>query len=65
MAQGFTKIVEPKKEKIDPPHTSRGKGMGGGAFRGGPPRGGGKRPAVIHPLMVDDLGANDDDDDLR
>ena len=24
MAQGFTKIVEPKKEKVDPPHASRG-----------------------------------------
>ena len=23
-AQGFTKIVEPKKEKVDPPHASRG-----------------------------------------
>ena len=34
-AQGFTKIVEPKKEKVDPPsippHTSRDQGMGGGA----------------------------------
>ena len=38
--------------------------MGGGASRGGPPRGGGKGPAVIHPIMVDDLGANDDDDNL-
>ena len=32
MAQGFTKIVEPKKEKMDLPHTSRGRGVGGGAF---------------------------------
>ena len=24
MAQGFTKIMEPKKEKVDPPHTSKG-----------------------------------------
>ena len=31
MAQGFTKIMEPKKEKMDPPHASRGQGMGGGA----------------------------------
>ena len=35
MAQGFTKILEPKKGKVDPPpippHTSRGQGMGGGA----------------------------------
>ena len=34
-AQGFTKIMEPKKEKVDPPpippHASRGQGMGGGA----------------------------------
>ena len=30
-AQGFTKIVELKKEKVDPPHASRGQGMGGGA----------------------------------
>ena len=30
-AQGFTKIVEPKKEKVDPPHASKGQGMGGGA----------------------------------
>ena len=30
-AQGFTKIIEPKKEKVDPPHASRGRGMGGGA----------------------------------
>ena len=33
MAQGFTKIMEPKKEKVDPPpippHASRGRGMGG------------------------------------
>ena len=33
--------------------------MGGGASQGGPPRGGGKGPAVIHPIMVDDLGADD------
>ena len=38
--------------------------MGGGASRGGPPRGGGKGPAVIHPIMVDDLGADDDNGDL-
>ena len=31
-AQGFTKIVEPKREKVDLPHASRGQGMGGGAF---------------------------------
>ena len=35
MAQGFTNIMEPKNEKIDPPpitpHASRGQGMGGGA----------------------------------
>ena len=35
MAQGFTKIMEPKKEKVDPPsippNASRGQGMGGGA----------------------------------
>ena len=31
MTQGFTKIVELKKEKVDPPCTSRGQGMGGGA----------------------------------
>ena len=30
-AQGFTKIMKPKKEKVDPPHASRGRGMGGGA----------------------------------
>ena len=30
-AQGFTKIMEPKKEKVDQPHASRGQGMGGGA----------------------------------
>ena len=30
-AQGFTKIVELKKEKVDPPDASRGQGMGGGA----------------------------------
>ena len=34
-AQGFTQIMEPKKEKADPPsitpHTSRGCGVGGGA----------------------------------
>ena len=33
MAQGFTKIVEPKKERTDPPsippHTSRDQGIGG------------------------------------
>ena len=38
--------------------------MGGGASRGGPPRGGGKGPAVIHPIMVDDLGADDDNGNL-
>ena len=38
--------------------------MGGGASRGRPPRGGGKGPAVIHPIMVDDLGADDDNDNL-
>ena len=63
-AQGFTKIMEPKKETVDLPHASRGRGMAGGASRGRPPRGGGKGPAVIHPIMVDDLGANDDDDNL-
>ena len=40
-AQGFTQIVEPKKEKTDPPsiapHASRGHGVGGGASQGGPP----------------------------
>ena len=30
-AHRFTKIVELKKEKVDPPHASRGQGMGGGA----------------------------------
>ena len=34
-AQGFTQLVEPKKEKTDPPstmpHTSIGHGVGGGA----------------------------------
>ena len=63
MAQGFTKIMEPKKEKVDPPliqpHTSRVQGMGGGASQGQPPRGGGKGPAVIPPITVDDLGASD------
>ena len=67
MAQGFTKIVEPKKEKVDPspipPHASRGRGMGGGASRGGPPRGGGKGPAVIPPIVVDP-GADDDNDEF-
>ena len=63
-AQGFTKIVEPKKEKVDPPHASKDQGMGGGASQGGPLRGGGKGPAVIHPITVDDLGANDDNDNL-
>ena len=38
--------------------------MGGGASQGRPPRGGGKGPAVIHPITVDDLGANDDDGNL-
>ena len=32
MAQGFTKITEPKKEKMDLPHASRGRGVGSGAF---------------------------------
>ena len=63
-AQGFTKIVEPKKEKVDPPpiplHASRGWEIGSGASRGGPPRGGGKGPVVI-PLTMKDLGASDDD----
>ena len=64
-AQRLTKIVEPKKEKVYPPsippHTSRGRGMGGGVSRGGPPREGGKGPAVIPPIVVDDPGASDDD----
>ena len=38
--------------------------MGGGAPQGRPSRGGGKGPAVIHPITVDDLGADDDDDNL-
>ena len=58
-AQGFTKIVKPKREKADLPHTSRGRGTSGGASRGGPPRGGGKGSVVVHPIMVDDLSADD------
>ena len=38
--------------------------MGGEASRGGPPSGGGKGPAVIHPITVDDLGVDDDNCDL-
>ena len=38
--------------------------MGGGASRGRPPRGGGKGLAVIYPIMVDDLGADDDNGNL-
>ena len=38
--------------------------MGGGASQGGPPRGGGKGPAVIPPIMVDDPGAGNDDYDF-
>ena len=38
--------------------------MGGGASQGRPPRGSGKGPAVIHPIIVDDLGADDDNDNL-
>ena len=68
MAQGFTKIVEPKKEKVGPtpipPHASRGQGMGGGASQGRPPRGSGKGPAVIPPITLDDPGAGDDDYDF-
>ena len=40
-AQGFTQLVEPMKEKTDPPstmpHTSIGRGVEGGASQGGPP----------------------------
>ena len=36
MAQGFTKIMELKRERVDqptiPPRTSGGRGVGGGAF---------------------------------
>ena len=38
--------------------------MVGGASQGRPPREGGKGPAVIHPITVDDLGADDDDGNL-
>ena len=62
--QGFTKIVELKREKVDPPHASRGRGVGDGVSRGGPPRGDGRGSVVIPPIPVDDPGANDDDDDL-
>ena len=37
--------------------------MGGGAFQGRPPRGGGKGCMTIPPTM-EDLGADDDDDDF-
>ena len=40
-AQGFTRIVEPKRERADPPsippHALGGRGVGGGAFQGRPP----------------------------
>ena len=49
---------------MDLPHASRGRGKGGGASQGRPPRGGGRGPTVIHPIIVDDLGANDDNDNL-
>ena len=38
--------------------------MGGGASRGGPPRGGGKGPAVVPPITVDDPGVGKDDYDF-
>ena len=38
--------------------------MSGGASQGGPPRGGGKGPAVIPSILVEDLGADDDDYDF-
>ena len=63
-AQGFTQLVEPKKEKADPtstmPHASKGHGVGGGASRGRPPWGG-SWGCVIIPPTVEDLGDEDDD----
>ena len=38
--------------------------MSGGASQGGPPREGGKGPAVVHRIIEDELGANDDNDNL-
>ena len=66
-AQGFTKIVEPKRERADPasilPHASRGQGVGGGASQGRPQRGG-SHGCVTIPPIVEDLGVKDDDNEF-
>ena len=65
-AQGFTQLVEPKKEKRDsssitPCTSSRGCGMGGGASQGGPPQGGGQGCVSLLPIMKDlDHGEGDE-----
>ena len=64
-AQGFTTIIEPKRERTDPPsilpHASRGCRVGGGASVGRPPRGGG-HGCMTTPPVVEDLSAEEDDD---
>ena len=66
-AQGFTKIVEPKRDRADPPFilpcASRGWGVGGRASQGRPPRGGGCGCVTIPPT-VEDLGPEDDDNEF-
>ena len=66
-AQGFTQLVEPKKEKTDPPstmpHASRGCGVGGGASRGRPPWGGGQGCVSVLPT-VKDLGDDDNNNEF-
>ena len=64
-AQGFTRIIEPKRERMDQPsiplHASAGQGVGGGAYQGKPPRGG-SRGCVTFPPAIEDLGVEEDDD---
>ena len=63
--QGFTRIIEPKREKTDPPsippYTSKGWGIGGGASQSKPPRGGSCGCVTLNPV-VENLDAEEGDD---
>ena len=66
-AQGFTKIVEPKRERADPPlippHSSRGQGVGGGVSQGRPPREAGQGCVTIPPTVEFIRDPRDEEED--